>query len=102
MAAGRRILVAMPAPLPASPPSSSRVPLFLRACRLEPVERTPVWLMRQAGRYLPEYRAIRDRVGFLELCKTPRLAAEVMIATVNRLSSSRWASTSSSPTARAR
>jgi len=59
--------------------------LLLRACRREPVERTPVWLMRQAGRYLPEYRAVRDRVGFLELCKTPRLAAEVMIATVERL-----------------
>jgi uroporphyrinogen decarboxylase len=41
--------------------------------------------MRQAGRYLPEYRAVRDRVGFLELCKTPRLSAEVMIATVERL-----------------
>lgn len=59
--------------------------LLLRACRLEPVERTPVWLMRQAGRYLPEYRAIRERVGFLELCKTPRLSAEVMLATVQRL-----------------
>ncbi|MFM8733965.1 MAG: uroporphyrinogen decarboxylase [Pirellulales bacterium] len=85
MAAGHRILAAMPAPLSANSPDSSRAPLFLRACRLEPVERTPVWLMRQAGRYLPEYRAIRDRVGFLELCKTPRLAAEVMLATVGRL-----------------
>ena len=62
-----------------------RQSLFMRACRLEPVERTPVWLMRQAGRYLPEYRAVRDKVGFLELCKNPRLSAEVMIATVNRL-----------------
>ena len=44
-----------------------------------------MWLMRQAGRYLPEYRAVRDAVGFMELCKTPRLAAEVMIATVQRL-----------------
>jgi uroporphyrinogen decarboxylase len=59
--------------------------LFLRACRREPVERTPVWLMRQAGRYLPEYRQVRDRVGFMELVKTPRLAADVMIATVERL-----------------
>ena len=57
----------------------------MRACRREPVERTPVWLMRQAGRYLPEYRAVREKVGFLELCKTPRLSAEVMIATVQRL-----------------
>lgn len=59
--------------------------LLLRACRREPVERTPIWLMRQAGRYLPEYRAVRGRVGFLELCKTPSLAAEVMLATVDRL-----------------
>ncbi|MEI6241006.1 MAG: uroporphyrinogen decarboxylase [Planctomycetia bacterium] len=62
-----------------------RQALMMRACRLEPVERTPVWLMRQAGRYLPEYRAVREKVGFLELCKNPSLSAEVMIATVNRL-----------------
>lgn len=58
---------------------------MMRACRREPVERTPIWLMRQAGRYLPEYRAVREKVGFLELCKNSRLAAEVMIATVERL-----------------
>jgi uroporphyrinogen decarboxylase len=58
---------------------------MMRACRMEPVERTPVWLMRQAGRYLPEYRGVREKVGFMELCKNPRLSAEVMIATVERL-----------------
>jgi uroporphyrinogen decarboxylase len=59
--------------------------LFMKACRGEAVDRTPIWLMRQAGRYLPEYQAIRDKNTFLELCKNPALCAEVMISTVNRL-----------------
>jgi len=59
--------------------------VFLRACRRQPTERTPIWLMRQAGRYLPEYREIRSKTTFLELCKNPALSAEVMIRTVERL-----------------
>jgi uroporphyrinogen decarboxylase len=60
-------------------------PLLLRAARREPTPVTPVWLMRQAGRYLPEYRALRARHGFLELCKSPRDAAEVTLQPVDRL-----------------
>jgi uroporphyrinogen decarboxylase len=58
---------------------------FLRACRREPTEFTPVWLMRQAGRYMSEYRAIRERVGFLELCRNPQLCSQVMCTAVERL-----------------
>jgi uroporphyrinogen decarboxylase len=58
---------------------------FLRACRREPVARTPVWFMRQAGRYQPEYRALRERHGLLEICRTPELAAHVTKLPVEQL-----------------
>ncbi len=58
---------------------------FLRACRREPVDATPIWLMRQAGRYLREYRELRARVPFLELCQNPDLVAEVTVTAAKRL-----------------
>ena len=56
---------------------------FLKACRREPVDATPVWLMRQAGRYMSEYRALRQKYGILDLIKTPDLAAEVTFQPLN-------------------
>jgi uroporphyrinogen decarboxylase len=66
-----------PGPLAAHP--------LMRACRREPVPFTPIWLMRQAGRYLPEYKRVRERHAFLEMCRRPEVAAEVTLTAVDRL-----------------
>jgi uroporphyrinogen decarboxylase len=58
---------------------------FLRACRCEPTDFTPVWFMRQAGRYMPEYRQIRAQHSFLELCRNPQLCSQIMCLAVERL-----------------
>jgi uroporphyrinogen decarboxylase len=71
-------------PRPTQPPPWYDSP-FMKACRREPSDRIPIWLMRQAGRYLSEYREIRAKTSFLELCKNPALSAEVMIRAVERL-----------------
>ncbi len=52
---------------------------FVKACRAQPVDRTPVWFMRQAGRYMPEYRTVRKQYSLIEICKQPRIAAEVTV-----------------------
>jgi uroporphyrinogen decarboxylase len=74
---------------PTSPATPAILPRgdgpFLKACRREPAGVTPVWLMRQAGRYMPEYRELRARVSFLELCKDPSLATEVTVTAAERL-----------------
>jgi uroporphyrinogen decarboxylase len=58
---------------------------LLKACRREPVDTTPVWFMRQAGRYMAEYRAIRERHSLLDICRTPELAAEVTLQPIRRI-----------------
>ncbi len=59
--------------------------LFIRACKRQPVERTPVWFMRQAGRYMAEYRAVRQKYSLVEICKKPEVAAEVTITAAEAL-----------------
>ena len=58
---------------------------FVKACRLQPVDRTPVWFMRQAGRYMPEYRAVRKQYSLIEICKKPEVAADVTITAAEAL-----------------
>src|ERR1700757_5130954 len=58
---------------------------FIRACKAQPVDRTPVWFMRQAGRYMSEYRAVRKQDSLIEICKKPELAAEVTIPAAEAL-----------------
>lgn len=79
------IAVSAPASSPLDPQAAWYNSPFLRACRREPVEFTPVWLMRQAGRYMAEYRQVRAKTSFLELCKSPSLCSEVMCTAVSRL-----------------
>lgn len=67
------------------PATKNQNHIFLQACRRQKVPRTPIWLMRQAGRYQAEYRAIREKVSFLELCHAPELAAEVTVMAVEQL-----------------
>jgi uroporphyrinogen decarboxylase len=71
---------------PAEPtPAVSLGSRFVRACLRQPVDRTPVWFLRQAGRYMPEYMAVRKHHSLLEICRTPEVAAEVTITAAERL-----------------
>ncbi|MEQ1829106.1 MAG: uroporphyrinogen decarboxylase [Pirellula sp.] len=72
-------------PVPNSPIDPLQDSCFMRACYRQPTDVTPIWLMRQAGRYMAEYRAVRERVSFLELCKNPAMCAEVMVTAVEKL-----------------
>jgi uroporphyrinogen decarboxylase len=81
--------IASPIPERASKSNAPRSPLadhpMMKACRREATPHTPIWLMRQAGRYMPEYRRVREQHEFLDLCRRPELSAEVTVAAVERL-----------------
>ena len=81
----RRAKTISPRPSDDSTRHPSEDSLFMKACRGEPTSRTPVWLMRQAGRYMAEYREVRAKQSFLELCQNPKLCSEVMCTAVDRL-----------------
>src|ERR1700758_5094138 len=77
-------------PIPSDPVAAEIGPMtgasrFIRACLRKPVDRTPVWFLRQAGRYMPEYQAVRRHHSLLEICRQPKLAAEVTITAAEKL-----------------
>ena len=83
--AGARVAAVGPQPIAANDDVLHAKNPLLKACRREPVPHTPIWLMRQAGRYMPEYRKVRDQLSFLEMCQRPAIAAEVTVTAVERL-----------------
>jgi uroporphyrinogen decarboxylase len=89
VASARTSTVRVATPEPAAVAPSGDNPLrehpLMKACRREAAPYTPIWLMRQAGRYMPEYRHVRDQLSFLEMCQRPAVAAEVTVTAVERL-----------------
>ena len=85
----RRLSVTAAPAQPAANPLDTSAPWydspFMKACRREPTDVTPVWLMRQAGRYMEEYRQVRGHTNFLDLCKNPQLCSEIMCTAVEKL-----------------